>query len=61
MEASTAVYYNLLKSQNFLITAGKGLPVHVMLVYQLQTCFLQTFLMLFFWHSNTITVSVHMH
>jgi hypothetical protein len=26
MEAPTALYCNLLKSQNILITAGKGLP-----------------------------------
>jgi len=48
IEALTEVYYNLLKSQNFLITDGKGLPVHAMQVYQLQTTSLKTFKLFFF-------------
>jgi len=53
-EALTEVYYNLLKSQNFLITEGKGLPVHAMQVYQLQTCSLQTFQLFFFFDTATL-------
>jgi len=47
MEALTEVY-NLLKSQNFLITGGKVLPVQAMQVYQLQTTSLQIFQLFFF-------------
>ena len=54
MEALTEVYHKLLKSQNFLISEGKGLPVHALQVYQLQTCSLQTFQLFFF--PNTATL-----
>ena len=48
MVAPTEVYYNLLKSQNFLMSEGKGLPMHAMKVYQLQTFSFQTFQLFFF-------------
>jgi hypothetical protein len=62
MVAPTEVYYNLLKSQNFLMSEGKGLPMHAMKVYQLQTFSFQTFqLFFFFFDTATRTVSIHMH
>jgi len=58
MEAE--VYYNLLKNQNFLIMEGKGLSVHAMQVYQLQTTSLHTF-QPFFLTQLHYNVSIHMH